>query len=245
MRAIQATEKTIAAELARRGLTRYPLVPPKPTAGVSPGWDLARRPPSWYLSTLTRGVSAGLIHSNLFGKAATVREALGVGTSGEALRKLLAGRDKVGVDAFVTGQAMSLALINKLRTPGDEKADLRSTAYNLVALRRLQDRYIAQGDTKMAAKIGADIKSLEAAVNRTTAAVKLAALKSAMTKITNVFQGSFPSPPPTPKNAGGPPDERTPTINVTVKTGGPTARTVESATTTWRRSGNGKTVRVS
>jgi hypothetical protein len=127
----------------------------------------------------TQGKLDEIIHSNLFRKAQDVREALNVGTSGEALRLMLKQGGRAGYAEYVTGQAISLSLINKLRTPGDEKADLKSSAYNLKALRTLQARYIAQGDTKMAAKIGADIASLEAEMRRvkeaaqaTTTAVK-------------------------------------------------------------------------
>jgi hypothetical protein len=113
-----------------------------------------------------------LIHSNLFGKAAAARTATGSQYSYQVLEKYIKGQGGVtDMQAFVTGQAVTLQAINKLRTPGNEAADLKGARGELKELKAIQRRFLAQGDTKMAAKIGADIKSLQAAIDATTAAV--------------------------------------------------------------------------
>ena len=102
----------------------------------------------------------------MFAKAQAVREAGGFKLSRDALISQLHSKTPLGTDALVTGQAIALAVGNHLRT--DRNPDLKSAATNLALLKRLQLKLPAD----LAAKLAPKINSLEAAINRTTAAVQ-------------------------------------------------------------------------
>lgn len=148
-------------------------------------------------NAVARGTEAGILHSNLFGKAASARTATGSQYSFEVLKKYIGGGNVTDVQAYVTGQAVMLQAINKLRTPGGEAADLKAARYELGLLRDLQAKLLAKGDFGMAAKIGKDIRSLQGAINATTAAVK-----AADRSITSAVAAAGTSPGLYGRNAG-------------------------------------------
>ena len=113
------------------------------------------------------GTERGIVHSGVFKKAQTIREVGGFKLSVDALKADLKAKTPLGTDALITAEAIALAQGNRIRSAPSEQ-NLRSAAYNLQLIKRLQDRLPSDLATKLQPKIA----SLEAAINRTTAAVE-------------------------------------------------------------------------
>lgn len=164
---------------------------PMPTLRPTFGFGNSER--AGIADAVALGTERGLIHSGVFKKAQTVREAAGLKTSADVLKADLHAKGTLGTDALVTGQAIALAVGNHLRT--DQNPDLKSAAYNLGLLKSLQ----AALPANLAAQLAPKIHSLEVAINRTTAAVEGIKLVQNIQNVREWNNPGNPKPKPKPK----------------------------------------------
>lgn len=172
----------------------------------------------------TRPIVYTLLHSNLFRKAAAVREATGMKYSGQVLEAFLGGKGGVSAEqAYLTGQAVSIAEINALRTPGNDRGDLSSAEYQLGHLKGLQKALEAAGDHTWATKIGADIASLSTAIDKLRGSLPK---PLTTTQIQGAVERAGISPGLRGRDAGTTTIRNDVTVNVSVS-----ARDIQTATT--------------
>lgn len=201
----QITDLKAAADLLEEAITRERARAGSPIAQF--GGPHAPVPVKGTVTVdgLAAGVSAGLVHSGLFKQAATIREAAGATRSGDLLRQFIRAGN-LGPDAQTLAQAVALGLRNNVllvENPTKDAADLHSAQRNLDSIRTLQSRLLANGDKNGAAALQPSIDDLEAAVNRTTEAVKLIKLKQTFTQIIKIAQSGASLTLPSGFSGGG------------------------------------------